>query len=136
MSLKLEARADNVMLVRQSIEGAVRVLGAAGTVVDDIKLAVTEACSNVVKYAYGDETGEMIIELISGDDHLIVRIRDFGEWREHDASGGVEVSGMGIPLMEAVTRSHEITRGEDGTEVTLEFALHTDDPRSAVPRGE
>ncbi|MFY9469713.1 MAG: ATP-binding protein [Solirubrobacterales bacterium] len=128
--IRLEARAENVMLVRQAIEGAVREIGADPTVVDDIKLAVTEACSNVVKYAYGAGAGEMEIALTSDEHSIAVTIRDFGEWREHDATGDIELSGMGIPLMKAVTSHHDVLRTPDGTQVALEFTRRLGD---AVP---
>lgn len=43
-------------------------------------LAVDEACSNVIKYAYeGDETKRIVVELLSSADGLKIRIRDFGK---------------------------------------------------------
>ncbi len=43
-------------------------------------LAVDEACSNVIKYAYeGDETKRIVVELLSIADGLKIRIRDFGK---------------------------------------------------------
>jgi serine/threonine-protein kinase RsbW len=131
VAIQLDARAENVMLVRQAIEGAARQLGATGTVVDDIKLAVTEACSNVVKYAYPGKQGAMQVRIGSAGETITVVVQDFGTWQPHDTSGGLEASGMGIPLMKAVTLKHAIETGNDGTEVTLQFDLDTQDPLDA-----
>ena len=57
--LRLVALPENVMLVRQALDGAARELGASTEVIDDLKLAVTEACSNVVKYAYRESPGDL-----------------------------------------------------------------------------
>ncbi|MFY9264722.1 MAG: ATP-binding protein [Solirubrobacterales bacterium] len=129
--IRLEARAENVMLVRQAIEGAVREIGADPTVIDDIKLAVTEACSNVVKYAYDAGIGEMEIALTSDQSSIAVTIEDFGEWREHDTADDIELSGMGIPLMKAVTSRHSMLRTAGGTQVALEFSRQPGDAVSA-----
>lgn len=123
LTLRLEARAENVMLVRQAIEGATRGMGVGGQLLDDIKLAVTEACSNVVRYAYGDAAGRMTISVEEGDGTVNVRISDSGNWRPPPPNPDAEPSGMGIPIMEAVTVRHEIYRRPEGTEVLLVFGL-------------
>ena len=57
--LRLIALPENVMLVRQALDGAARELGASHELIEDLKLAVTEACSNVVKYAYRGAPGNL-----------------------------------------------------------------------------
>lgn len=122
-ALKLDARADHLMLVRQAIEGAVAPLGAAPDLVNDIKLAVTEACSNVVRYAYNGESGPMVVSLNRLGPALQITVRDFGEWRDRGDPPAEEISGMGIPLIKSVSTEQEISRHEDGTEVSMVFAL-------------
>lgn len=126
VAMTLDARAENVVLVRQALEGAARKLGAEGRTLDDIKLAVTEACSNVVKYAYRQNTGSMTAGMSGANDAITVTVIDEGTWQERDESGGLEASGMGIPLMEAVTRSCEIETDESGTTIRMEFDLAGD----------
>ncbi len=121
VSLRLESQAENVMLVRQAIEGAARALGASEEVIDDLKLAVTEACSNVVKYAYRGEPGPLEVSFLPVDSGFVVQVRDEGQWLTR--SENESVGGLGIPLMEAVTRACEITADEAGTAVTLDFPL-------------
>jgi len=126
--LRLDATPENVMLVRQTVEGAAREFGADGSKIDDMKLAVTEACSNVVKYAYRGETGDLTIGIDPVDDGVAVLISDTGSWlnrRPEDA----DVGGLGIPLMEAVSRECTIDTDEGGTTVFLEFSLSADDAR-------
>ena len=124
-AIRLDARADHLMLVRQAIEGAVQPLGASPDLVNDIKLAVTEACSNVVKYAYADETGPMHITLNRlGPDDIQIVVRDFGKWRDRGDPPPEEISGMGIPLIKSVASDQEISRSDAGTEVSMTFALN------------
>ena len=115
------------MLVRQAVEGAVRPLGADGRVVDDIKLAVTEACSNVVRYAYREGTGPIHAGVTGGDGVVVVTIADEGTWLEPPTDDENRQGGLGIPLMRAVTRSCDISSDEGGTHVRLEFDLDPSD---------
>lgn len=135
MRLRLSAEAENVMLVRQAVDGAAREIGASTDVIDDLKLAVTEACSNVVKYAYREGDGEMEISVDPGGAGFIVIVRDRGSWLER-VSGIGDAGGLGIPLMEAVTRSCDIATDGQGTTVTLEFPLERDAARVEETPGD
>jgi serine/threonine-protein kinase RsbW len=118
--LRLDAVAENVMLVRQTVDGAAREFGASQRKIDDIKLAVTEACSNVVKYAYRDGIGELTVGVEPLADGLAIVVSDGGAWLERE-DGEREAGGLGIPLMEAVARECDISTDENGTTVYLEF---------------
>jgi serine/threonine-protein kinase RsbW len=122
--LRLDALAENLMLVRQAADGVARQFGASEEVVDDLKLAVTEACSNVVKYAYRGEAGELEVCIDSIDEGFVVVVTDSGTWldRAEDPDDG-EGGGLGIALMEAVTSECEIVTDASGTRVRLEFPL-------------
>ena len=50
--LTLPARAENVAVVRHAFGGLADVVDVADQTLSDIKLAVTEACTNVVVHAY------------------------------------------------------------------------------------
>jgi anti-sigma regulatory factor (Ser/Thr protein kinase) len=54
MELALPARAENIAIVRHALGGLGEVYGISGEKLSDIRLAVTEACSNVVVHAYTD----------------------------------------------------------------------------------
>jgi serine/threonine-protein kinase RsbW len=121
--LRLIAVPENVMLIRQALDGAAQELGASTDVIDDLKLAVTEACSNVVKYAYRGSAGELEVSLDPVEEGFTVFVEDNGSWLERTAGDG-DAGGLGIPLMEAVTRDFEIDSNGQGTTVRLEFALN------------
>ncbi|MGN6372560.1 MAG: ATP-binding protein [Solirubrobacteraceae bacterium] len=54
MELALGARAENIAIVRHAFGGLGEVYGISDEKLSDIRLAVTEACSNVVVHAYSD----------------------------------------------------------------------------------
>jgi len=53
-SLKLPADSANLVLIRQFVSGIALEMGFDEEGVDQIQLAVDEACANVVKHAYSD----------------------------------------------------------------------------------
>ena len=130
LSLRLVAVPDNVMLVRQALDGAARELGADSAIVEDLKLAVTEACSNVVKYAYRGSPGDLEVTLDPVEAGFSVVVRDDGSWLEQAVAEG-DAGGLGIPLMQAVTRRFEISSAENGTTVRLDFPLVRDSAEHA-----
>jgi anti-sigma regulatory factor (Ser/Thr protein kinase) len=57
--LSLPARARNVAVVRRALEAVAEELALPRRLVEDMRLAVTEACTNVVRHAYaGDEADD------------------------------------------------------------------------------
>lgn len=54
MELALGARAENIAIVRHALGGLGEVYGISDEKLSDIRLAVTEACSNVVVHAYSE----------------------------------------------------------------------------------
>lgn len=85
----------------------------------DAILAVSEACTNVVRHAYpvgapGDVevTGRVVLE--PERRRLAVMVRDRGRWRPSD--GG---RGLGLQTMRACMERVVIRHDRDGTAVTL-----------------
>src|ERR1700755_1762900 len=77
LELKLPARAENVAVVRHAFGGFAEVLRVDEQTLADIKLAVTEACTNVVIHAYDrDQEGGLEVDVTIDDRRLTVVIRD------------------------------------------------------------
>ena len=54
--------------------------GLKEDIVEQVKIAVDEACTNVIKHAYRNEPAHQIdITIIIDTDHFTIRIRDEGE---------------------------------------------------------
>ena len=65
--------------VRSFVERYARQAMMAENAIEDFKIAVDEACTNVIKHAYaGDDTRKIDLAIIIEDDRFTVRIRDEG----------------------------------------------------------
>ncbi|HEX6389764.1 MAG TPA: ATP-binding protein [Solirubrobacteraceae bacterium] len=126
LELSLPARAENVAVVRHVLGGVGDVLGLDPEVLDDIRLAVSEACANVVVHAYPDSDGLLVVRVFTYDDVVAVAVRDHGSGMAPRAdSPGL---GVGLPLIASLTRTLELSAPSGGgTEVRMAFDLQ---PRS------
>jgi len=122
VQLTLPARAENVAVVRHALGGLGEALALHPQTLSDVKLAVTEACTNVVVHAYGDGEGPMEIAASVDGDALRVTVRDegMGIVPRPDSPG----LGLGLPLIATLTESLELGKTpDDRTEVTMVFHL-------------
>jgi anti-sigma regulatory factor (Ser/Thr protein kinase) len=133
LELSLPARAENVAVVRHVLGGVGDVLGLDPEVLDDIRLAVSEACANVVVHAYPDSEGLLVVRVFTRDDAVAVSVRDHGAgMAPRTDSPGL---GVGLPLIASLTRTLELSASPGGgTEVRMAFDLQprslAEDPRT------
>jgi anti-sigma regulatory factor (Ser/Thr protein kinase) len=130
MELALQARAENIAIVRHALGGLGEALGVPEPKLSDIRLAVTEACANVVVHAYPEEqNGEMEIHASVQENALTVLVRDWGcGIRPRPDSPGL---GLGLSLIAALAETVQLGHGEQQhTEVRMTFLL-TDEVASA-----
>ena len=127
-SLCLPRDEASVPVIRRLCKSALDDLGVADECVSDIELAVTEACTNVLKHAHGPEDDyEVTVEI--NDTDCTIRVIDAGGGFDHDAKGREEAldgaeNGRGIHLIRALVDNVKfISRPEDGTIVHLEKTL-------------
>lgn len=121
VQLTLTARAEQVVLVRSVIGSLAESIGFAEPRVDDVRLAVTEACTNVVRHAYDGVPGRLDVSASSGDDGLTITVADHGRGLRPSLDSGP--GGLGLPLMAALAASVEFGQTDGrGTTVRLSFA--------------
>lgn len=122
MQLELPARAENIAIVRHALGAFGEVLDLDSQTLSDIRLAVTEACTNVVVHAYPDGEGSLEVLATVGEDQLTVIVRDEGKGiTPRPDSPGL---GLGLPLIASLAESMALRRDEhDRTEVQMNFAL-------------
>lgn len=107
--LTLPARPENVAVVRHILGAFAEALDLPPDVVEDMRLAVTEACTNVVRHAYEDEPGPIDVVIRPSGDRLELIVMDHGRGmgRSVDTSG----PGLGLPLIGALAESVKIEPG-------------------------
>jgi serine/threonine-protein kinase RsbW len=118
--LSIPARAEYITLGRLALTALARLHDLSEEVVGDLKLALTEACTNSVRHAYEDGEGavEIVYELQPG--RLAVEVRDEGPgFTPPDRElgpGDDELSegGLGIAIIRALTDEFELVDGARG----------------------
>jgi anti-sigma regulatory factor (Ser/Thr protein kinase) len=118
--LSLPARPENVAVVRQVLSALTDALGLPPAVAEDMRLAVTEACTNIVRHAYPDCEGPIEIVVRTSGDILEVVVADAG--RGIGASPDTAGPGLGLGLIAALADSLEIERtGSAGSRLVMGF---------------
>ncbi len=122
--LALPALPANVALVRQALAGMTDELGVDPARAADMKIALTEACTNVVVHAYDDEPGPLEVTMAVDHDRLVLTVRDHGAGL-HPLPGRDEGSplGFGLALIASLSDELGLVGGRHGTEVRIAFAL-------------
>lgn len=119
------ARPEEIAPLRTAVSQLAVELGASESVSHAVRLAVSEAITNVVVHAYaGGAPGEVTVDAwLDGDDHFTVRVLDEGHGLvAHAESPGL---GLGIGLMAQMADDFRIVNreGTPGTTVLLRFLL-------------
>jgi serine/threonine-protein kinase RsbW len=130
--LTIPAKPEYITLGRLALTGIARLRPEPlrQEVLGDLKLALTEACTNSVRHAYagGEGTVDILYEL--HDDKLVIEVVDEGEGFEPptDRSNALtdeELSegGLGIAIIEALADEFEIRERPQGGSF-LRFVKH------------
>jgi stage II sporulation protein AB (anti-sigma F factor) len=108
--------------------------GASPTLVDGVRLAVSEAVTNAVQHAYPLDAGEIRVRALAGDDVLEVVVSDDGCGVHRD---GPNERGLGFGLALICEVSDQMTlapRSDGGTDVRMRFSLLESSSGAAVGR--
>ena len=129
--LTIPAKAEFIGLCRLALSGLVRLHSGPlpDEVVADLKLALTEACTNAVRHAYEGGEGLVDITYELHPDRLVVEVADDGDGFDLDpapaAAGDDELveGGLGIAIIRALADELQISGREQGGS-TLRFVKH------------
>jgi serine/threonine-protein kinase RsbW len=123
MELALSARAENIAVVRYALGGLGEAFAVPESKLADIRLAVTEACANVVVHAYPDgHHGPMEVIASKEEEALTVLVRDWGcgIGPRSDSPG----LGLGLSLIAVLADSVQLAHDDiEHTEVRMTFLL-------------
>ena len=125
--LSLPARPENVAVVRQILGALAESLALPRGVTEDMRLAVTEACTNVVRHAYNDDDGKIDVVVRPKGEALEVIVADTG--RGLGPSPDTEGPGLGLPLIAALADSlHIEQKGSAGSRLIMRFLRNRTSP--------
>jgi serine/threonine-protein kinase RsbW len=126
LSLNLPRDEETIPVARHIVRRALAEVGVENDCTFDVELALSEACTNVLRHAGLGEAYEVRLQIDERSCEL--RVVDVGRgFDTGDASApprGVEEGGRGLGLMIAlVDKVQFASRSETGTVVSLEKAL-------------
>jgi serine/threonine-protein kinase RsbW len=125
--LTIPAKAEYITLVRLALSGLSQSRQLTDETLGDLKLAVTEACSNSVRHAYRDSregSVEVVYEL--HPDRLVVEVSDDGEGfsvgdRDPLDAASLAEGGLGIAIIRELADELEMGPGDGGQGSRLRF---------------
>ena len=118
--LTLPARAENVVVVRHVVAALAESLRFPPKLIEDIRLAVTEACTNVVRHAYIGTEGPLDVSIAPHGDGLTIVVSDRGRGIQPNPAS--EGPGLGLPLIAALAHELDIEHAPDaGSRLSMSF---------------
>jgi len=127
--LRMRALPENVALARLALSGVAAIAGASQEELADLKLAVSEICTNAVVHAYGPNgTGSVVIRYTVGDAAVTVAVEDTGvgfdpSSVEEPVLAGVpdadRVGSLGLHIARSVTDELRVESGDAGSVVVF-----------------
>jgi serine/threonine-protein kinase RsbW len=117
--LTIPAKAEYITLGRLALTAIARVRPLSEETLSDLKLALTEACTNSVRHAYEGRTGVVEIVYHLEPDRLVVEVTDDGDGFSVDDvdtadNGDLSEGGLGIAIIRALADEVEIGPGDAG----------------------
>jgi serine/threonine-protein kinase RsbW len=124
--LTIPARPEYITLCRLALTGLSRLRPLSEELLADLKLALTEACSNSVRHAYGDaRDGVVQIVYELRPDRLVIEVTDegggFDPARSPPEGEDLSEGGLGIAIIRAIADQVEIGAKPDGKGSRLRF---------------
>lgn len=116
VEMKIPAKPEYVGVIRLTLSGIASRMGFSYDVIEDIKIAASEAVTNAVQHAYRkEEQGEVVIGFALYEDRLEVMVSDSGKsfnlkqvrqeagpYNERDRVEFLREGGLGLYLIESL----------------------------------
>ena len=121
VALTIPAKAEYIVLCRLALSGLGRVRALEPGLVADLKLALTEACSNAVRHAYdAQHPGEVEVRYELDDERLSVEVVDEGVGFDPEAAvagagDALDEGGLGISIIRAIVDELDIKSTGSGS---------------------
>jgi serine/threonine-protein kinase RsbW len=127
VSLSIPAKPEYIALGRLTLAGLAQVRPVDADTLADVKLALTEACSNSIRHAYREgRSGLVDIVFELNGSRVAVEVTDGGSGFDVDATGEptdeLDEGGLGLAIIRAVT--DELAIESDGAGSRLRFVKY------------
>jgi serine/threonine-protein kinase RsbW len=135
-ALCLPREAHTVALIRRAVTDILALHGVDAECVEDIRLAVSEACSNVVVHAASDDEYQVVIRVEGGQ--CFITVKNTGHGFDSDSLTGempdpTSARGRGVAIMHSVMSGVDLASyPESGTVVRLVRDLSFSEPSSSL----
>ncbi|MGG4493865.1 anti-sigma B factor RsbW [Brevibacillus reuszeri] len=143
VSITIPAEAEYLDIVRLTLYSFATKAGFSFEEIEDMKVAVSEACNNAILHAYGDaEAGMIDLRLENDGEQLTISVQDYGQSFVNTGESGSSVSGkeeeiselsvggLGIFLMEALMDEVYVhSENGKGTRIVLSKRLSRNEER-------
>jgi serine/threonine-protein kinase RsbW len=125
VALKIPAKPEYIALARLALSGLAQVRPVEPETLADLKLALTEACSNSVRHAYQEgRTGTVDVRYELDGSRIAVEVVDEGSGFDVSSTdgelGALDEGGLGLAIIRALTDELAIDSHERGSR--LRFA--------------
>lgn len=120
VQLSIPPLAEHVRTARLVAGAAARRCGVDEDVLDEVRLAVGEACARAVRRSEPAVPGGegILIRMLDGDDQFTVEVREAGVCAEPEADGG-----MALALINALAPVSSLTEAESGNLLRMSWPV-------------
>src|SRR4029078_5837694 len=121
VKLTLPARPDNVAVVRHVLGAFAESMRLPDELIEDLRLPVTEACTNVVRHAYPEgNPGAVEVSIAPREERVSIVVADPG--RGIGTSSDTSGPGLGLPLSAAIADTGDLQSApESGSRMAMTF---------------
>ena len=124
LRLRIPARPEYLVLGRLVLSGIARCRPIHPDDLGDLKLALTEACTNSMRHAYASKEGVIEIAFDVDEQSVAIEVIDDGpgfEQQPTEATEQLDEGGLGLAIIHALAEEIEIGRRSNGTGSRLRF---------------
>lgn len=130
IQLSMPATAEFVSVARLTVSGVASRMNFSIDAIEDIKIAVSEACTNAVQYAYEDRTGNGNLDIIClvKPKTLEILVQDQGKGfkqkeKQKKPKQEIESLGLGLTFIQTLMDAAEV-KSEVGKGTTIRMVKH------------
>lgn len=134
VEMKIPAKPEYVAIVRLTLSGVANRMGFSYDDIEDMKIAISEACTNAVQHAYKEEVGEVTVGFGLFDDRLEIMVADRGVSFDfehlkqnigpYEPSQEIELlpeGGLGLYLINTLMDEVKMTRSKGSTVLMTKY---------------